>query len=161
MAKRNNSSQHLSTTQSPLVTEGLFEPEAVNIDIPSSRNSSSSSSSSSNRRFQVPAERLKHWWSHRCRRRHVEWEAVGARGNLKDAPSVAAWKMPSVKQIGFRLGLFTYFGTLLVGWTLDPHSGADTKAKVATAACTILMIIWWLTEALPLVGKSHILMFGA
>lgn len=53
----------------------------------------------------------------------------------------------SLKSFGFRFGIFLYLVVCLSG--AGGEEGA--RAKAATGALALLMIVWWLTEAVPLV----------
>jgi hypothetical protein len=60
----------------------------------------------------------------------------------------------SLSDFGFKLGSMVYICVLVSGYIV----GRDNKniaVKYATAACAALMVIWWLTEAVPLVHIIH------
>ena len=57
----------------------------------------------------------------------------------------------SIKECGFRVGMLFYFGIILASVIVGGHGGPDTtRSQLATAGCAVLMVCWWVSEAIPL-----------
>lgn len=59
-------------------------------------------------------------------------------------------KCTSIGDFGFKLGSIVYVVMLTSGYIIGRNS-KQVAVKYATASCACLMVIWWLTEAVPLV----------